>query len=120
FEERRKEQEEYQAGIKAKVEGWVKKITESDEDFKPLAIPADASPEKITEITEENRYRKQLAGVLQASLQVKQPDEYLEMVLDATKAYPLRRELDRTKKALATKDEEITKLRAELDKVRSA
>lgn len=120
FTAQEKAQTDRATGLKAKVEGFITKLTNEDESFKDLVVPADASPEKAKEIKEENTYRKQLRDVLKASIGTTDPDEYLAMVKDATLLYPVRRSLAKSEATIKERDAEIVKLKEELNKVRGA
>lgn len=120
FTEKEKKAKEASEQLKTKVESWISKVSTEDPAFKDLEIPSDASPEKKKEIAEENVYRKQLRDVLRNSVYTNNPDEYLDVVKDATMLYPVKREAEKAKKLLAERDAEIAKLKEELDKVRGA
>lgn len=120
FEGREKQAKEQSEQLKTKVESWIAKTTSEDPAFKDLEIPANATPEQTKEIKDENIYRKQLRDVLRSSVYTNNPEEYLDIVKDATMLYPVKREAEKAKKALADKDAEIAKLKDELAKVRGA
>ena len=120
FSAQEKAQTDRATGLKAKVDGFISKLTKEDESFKDLEIPTDASAEKTKEVKEENVYRKQLRDVLQASIGTTDPDEYLSMVKDATLLYPVKRSLAKSEIMIKEKDMEIIKLKEELNKVRGA
>ncbi len=105
-----KEKEEYNKRINEAaqtIEKWQKDVVDKNDWLKPKDVPANASEEQKKAISEDNRYTAQLNALLKKSLNVKDLNESLDMVLDSVRFYQERRE----KVSLA---EENKKLKADL------
>jgi len=74
------------------IDTWLKDTTSKNEWLKEKEVPANATPEQKTAITEDNRYTRQLNALLHKSLQTKDVNESLELVLDSVRYYQERRE----------------------------
>jgi len=101
---------EYQKQVKDAEEAikkWRDKVAVENSFLKDKPIPPDATPEQKKEIEEENKASKEVNEYLQKSLQTKDIDGMLEIVLDATKFHHEKRE----KAKLAS---ELAKVKAEL------
>jgi len=119
FSSQEKAQQERSATIKTKIDTFLSKLATEDNDFKELAVPADATPAKIAELKEENVYRKQLRDIAKSSIGITD-EEYLNMVRDSTLLYPVKRSLARSEERIKAQDAEIARLKEDLDKVRGA
>jgi len=116
LEEQQKKQVEAQQGqvqeITKKIDGWLKETAEKNEWLKEKPVPDKATPEQKAAIESDNKYTRQLNSLLKKSLQTKDVDESLELVLDSVRYYQERREKTR----LA---DENVKLKADLEKAQS-
>lgn len=103
-----------------KIEAWHKSAIEASPWLKEKEIPSNATAEQKAAIEEDNKYTKQLNSLLVSSLQTRDLDKSLEIVMDSVRYYQERREksalLDENTKLKA----EIKAKQAEIDKVRGS
>lgn len=124
LEEQQKKQAEAQQGqvqeITKKIDGWLKETAEKNEWLKEKPIPEKATPEQKAAIESDNKYTRQLNSLLKKSLQTKDVDESLELVLDSVRYYQERREKTRLADENAKLKADLEKAQSEINKIRSA
>lgn len=121
-QEASKGSEDYQRQVAeaAKViETWNKDIMEKNEWLREKEVPADATPDKKASIEDDNKYTKQLNGLLKKAVETKDINGMLEVVLDSVQYYQERRSHAKTQAALALEKKTVAKLQAELDKFKN-
>jgi hypothetical protein len=118
-EEKAKGTQDYQKQVeeaRKAIDAWDKDVHEKNEWLKEKEIPTNATPEQKLELEEDNRYTKQLNGLLKKAVETKDINGMLEVVLDSVKYCQERRAHSKTQQALAVEKKNVQKLQAEIDK----
>lgn len=122
-ESQTKAQADQQAAIEANkklIEKWQQDTFEKEAWLKEKPVPPDAAPETKAAIENDNKYTKQLQSLVRKSLNAKDLNEMLDIVLDSARFYDERRRtlaLDTKVKSL---EKQIADKQAEIDKFKKA
>lgn len=116
-EEVKKQQQSYQASVQelaGKVQVFEKQVLETNDWMKEKEVPGDATAEQKLSIQEDNKYAKQLQGLLKKTLASRDVNESLEVIYDSMRYYnelrnnaKMRAENVRLAQQLAAKQAEI-------------
>ena len=104
------QQQKSQQEQRQKIDSFLSKATTQTEWMRDVEIPATASAEEKTRLTQENKFRSGLRNVLKATLEVKTLDELLDAALDATGYLYERRENARLAKENKELKARVTKM----------
>lgn len=99
---------------------WHKENLEKHEWLKEQPVPANATPEQKAQIEDDNKYTKQLVGLLNKSLNTKDLNGMLDIVFDSVQFYQQRRENVRLTQKLAKAESDLAAKQVEIDKFKTA
>lgn len=102
------------------IEAWNKDVHEKHDWLKEKEVPATASAEQKAALEDDNKYTRQLKGLLKKAVETKDISGMLEVVLDSVQYYQERRAHSKTQAALAAEKKEVKRLQDELDKFKNA
>lgn len=119
-QKQRQEQDTQVQAMASTIEKWHKDTVDKTDWLKEREVPANATAEQKAAIVEDNKYTKQLNGLLIKTLNARTVEESLEIALDSVKFYQERREKSRLLTENATLKSQLTAKQAELDKFKGA
>lgn len=114
-----RQQEAVQAAAKA-IETWEKEVVGKTPWLNLKEVPANATAEERTAIEEDNKYTKQLRGIISKSLNSKTVEESLEVIMDSVRYYQERREHQATKGKVQALEMQLAEKQREIDKIKTA
>lgn len=121
-EEAVKQTEAQQNEVKAaagKIEAWHKEISEKTDWLKVKEIPAGASAAEKAAIEEDNKYTKQLQGLLKKGLAPAGLEDALDVIFDSVALYQERREKSKLLSDNKRLQDELKAKQAEIDKFKA-
>lgn len=102
------------------IEKWHKGVVEKNDWLKEKSVPANATPEQKAAIEEDNKFTKQLSGLITKALSVNKVEDSLEIIFDSVRYHQERREKGKLASEVEKLKKEVEQKQAELDKFRRA
>lgn len=117
--EREQQQKLMEEGRKL-IDGWREKVVKENDWLQEKQPPVDATPEQKAAIEEDNKYTKQLQGLINKALTANKLDDMLGIVFDSVRYHQERRQSARALDRVKALEAQLAEKQAQLDKFKKA